>query len=196
MHGAHELFEAQAARTPGRIAAVFESECLSYQALDVRATALAGRLQALGVSSGSLVGIYLDRSLEMLMSVLAVLKAGGAYVPLDPSYPAELLEFMIEDAQVDLILGDGDLASRLGRIDRRIVTIRDVLATGSENELAPRGKARAEDVAYVIYTSGSTGKPKGVEITTGQPGEFSLCHAAGTRLRTDGHGFGSDHALL
>jgi amino acid adenylation domain-containing protein len=165
---AHGLFEAQAARTPHTTAVVCDSRRLSYDDLNTRATALADHLRGLGVTTGSLVAIHLDRSIEMLISVLAVLKAGAAYVPLDPKYPKEMLDFMIEDAQLTVILTDASLASGLKRSDRRLVTPEQVLQELPQRRSPmPKLDVAADDLAYVIYTSGSTGQPKGVEITHG-----------------------------
>ncbi|WP_431877566.1 condensation domain-containing protein [Amycolatopsis sacchari] len=136
-----ELFSAQVARTPDATAVVFEGSSLTYAELDARATELARRLAAAGVGPDRIVGIRQDRSLELVVSLLAVLKAGGAYLPLDPDYPAERLDFMIADAAPTV-----------------------VLPTVLDGEAEPR-PAGPDNAAYVIYTSGSTGRPKGVVIT-------------------------------
>ncbi|HSG41035.1 MAG TPA: amino acid adenylation domain-containing protein, partial [Thermoanaerobaculia bacterium] len=141
----HEGIAEQAVRTPEAVAVTFGEASLTYRDLDRRANALAHRLRAQGVGPETRVGIALERSLEMVIGVLAVLKAGGAYVPLDPSYPAERLAFMREDSGLALVL-EGDL----GEI--------------GESELPPAGGAGPSNLAYVIYTSGSTGRPKGVQI--------------------------------
>ncbi len=144
----HELFEAQAARTPDRVAVAFEGKSLTYRELDARANRIAQSLRARGVGPDVLVGILLDRSLDLVATLLAVWKAGGAYVPLDPMFPKDRIAFMIEDSRAALVITNDNLAEIL--TDNRQPT--------TDN------KAAASNLAYVIYTSGSTGKPKGVQI--------------------------------
>ena len=162
----HQLFEEQVARTPESAALVFEDQALSYQELNARANQLASRLRALGVSAESRVGILLERSVEMVVSLLAVLKAGGAYVPLDPEYPGERVRFMLEDAEVCVLVSEQRLVERVGGTSAPIVCLdqewEELSPQDSEN--VDSGVA-AENLAYVIYTSGSTGTPKGVAIT-------------------------------
>jgi amino acid adenylation domain-containing protein len=136
-----ELFDAQVARTPDATAVVFEGDALTYAELDARVTALAERLAAEGVGPDSIVGVRQDRSVDLIVSLLAILKAGGAYLPLDPSYPEERLEFMISDAQPVVVLP----SPLTGQAEVR--------------------KPRPDNAAYVIYTSGSTGRPKGVVVS-------------------------------
>jgi amino acid adenylation domain-containing protein len=143
----HGLFERQAARTPDAIAAVWESEAVTYDDLNRRANRLAHQLRAQGVGPEQLVGIRLERGLPMLVALLAVLKAGGAYVPLDPAYPSERLAFMAADAQLSIIIDEAYLAHG---------------AVGSEEN--PAGGAGPEHPCYAIYTSGSTGRPKGAVV--------------------------------
>lgn len=161
----HQLFEAQVFRSPDAIAVDFEGERLTYQALNSRANQLAHHLQILGVTSNSLVGICVERSLEMIVALLAVLKAGGAYVPLDPSYPRDRLSFMVQDAQVSLVLSQSQLLAHLPTQGIQILSLdTDWLTVDSYSDLALKNEALADDLAYVIYTSGSTGTPKGVAM--------------------------------
>ncbi len=161
----HRLFEAQAAASPHRIAVVFEGESLTYAELESRANRLAARLRQLGVGPGCLVGLWVERHLNLMVGALAVLKAGGAYVPLEPSYPAERIAFMLDDAGIEVLVVPGDSAL-LPPHGANVVSL-----AGEAAELAalpdrpPDDGASATDLAYVIYTSGSTGVPKGVEIT-------------------------------
>ncbi|MCG8366698.1 MAG: amino acid adenylation domain-containing protein, partial [Pseudanabaenales cyanobacterium] len=161
----HQLFEEQVERTPDAIAAVFEQQQLTYQELNAKANQVAHYLQSLGARPEDLVGICAERSLEMVVGLLAILKAGDAYVPLDPSYPQERLQFMLSDAQVSVLLTQERLLSVLPQSDAQVVCLdRDwaaIAQTSAEN--FPCG-ATAENLAYVIYTSGSTGRPKGVLI--------------------------------
>ena len=163
----HERFEVQAARAPEAVAVEFEGDALTYGQLNRRANRLARHLRKLGVGPDVLVGICLDRSLEMVIAVIAVLKAGGAYVPLDPAYPAERLAFMMEDAEIPVLLTEKPLEGALPVPPRVRVCFLDAeaIAREGENNLEPVGST--ESTAYVIYTSGSTGKPKGVLVSHG-----------------------------
>ena len=157
----HELIAAQAAQTPGAPAVELAGEVLTYGELDARANRLARTLRGMGVGPEVLVGIALDRSLELLVGLLAVLKAGGAYVPLDPGYPGERLAFMLEDSGAPVLLAQAHTAERLPA--HRAETV--LLAAGwqGEGSAAPLPPSGGPDhPAYVIYTSGSTGRPKGV----------------------------------
>ncbi|MGC7101431.1 non-ribosomal peptide synthetase, partial [Amycolatopsis lurida] len=138
-----ELFAEQVARTPDATAVVFEGSSLTYAELDGRVSELAGQLAAQGVTPGRIVGVHLDRSLDLIIALHAVQRAGAAYLPLDPSYPADRLAMMIEDAQPVVVLEPGLLAGPTAQVHRP----------------APG------DPAYVIYTSGSTGRPKGVVVS-------------------------------
>jgi amino acid adenylation domain-containing protein len=162
----HELFEEQAARGPDAVAVVFEGDRLTYRQLNERANQLAHRLRELGVKSGDLVGIFLERSLEMVVGVVGILKAGGAYVPLDPAYPQERLAFMMEDAHVEIVVTQNALRQRLPASEARFLCLdgdAEVIAQHGRENL--QSAATPDHRAYVIYTSGSTGKPKGVVIT-------------------------------
>jgi amino acid adenylation domain-containing protein len=160
----HELFEAQAARTPGAMAVRFEEESLTYRELNDRANQLAHHLRGRGVGPEVRVGICLERSLEMVVSLLAVLKAGGAYVPLDPGLPAERLAYMLDDSAVPLVLVQAALRESVPAREGVGVLAVDALAERLAAEPAenPAGGAGPDSLAYVIYTSGSTGRPKGV----------------------------------
>jgi surfactin family lipopeptide synthetase A len=161
----HQLFEARAARTPNATAVVLENEQIDYCELNRRANQLAHHLLKLGVGPDVLVAICVERSLNMVVGLLGVLKAGGAYVPLDPAYPDERLSFMLEDAEVSVLLTQSRLVERLPQRGARVVCLdTDWHAVAKESGENPASKATPENLAYVIYTSGSTGKPKGVQI--------------------------------
>jgi len=152
-------------RTPGAVAVVFEGERLTYAELNRRANQLAHCLQKLGVGPEVLVGICVERSLETVVGLLGILKAGGAYVPLDPVYPEERLAFMLEDAQVPVLLTQQRLVEGLPEHEASVVCLDmdcEAIAGESEDNLA--SGVIADNLAYVIYTSGSTGRPKGVAI--------------------------------
>ena len=160
----HELFEAQVAQTPNSVAVVLEDQQLSYQELNQRANQLAHYLRKLGVGPEVLVGICVERSVSMVVGLLAILKAGGAYVPLDPAYPKERLAFMLEDARVPVLLTQQQLQG-LPKCGTKVVCLdADWEVIAQESQENPVNHATAENLAYVIYTSGSTGKPKGVMI--------------------------------
>jgi len=160
----HALFEAQAERTPEAVAVRFEEESLTYRALNARANRLAHHLRGRGVGPEVRVGVLMERSLEMVVSLLAVLKAGGAYVPLDPGLPAERLAYMLDDSVVPLVLVQAALRGTVPAREGVAVLAVDALAERLAAEPAenPAGGAGPDSLAYVIYTSGSTGRPKGV----------------------------------
>ncbi|MFN6484869.1 MULTISPECIES: non-ribosomal peptide synthetase [unclassified Nostoc] len=160
----HQLFEAQVEQTPNSIAVVFEDQQLTYQELNIRANQLAQYLQELGVVPFMLVGICVERSLDMVVGLLGILKAGGAYVPLDPAYPHERLAFMLEDAQVSVLLTQQKLMAILPKYQGKVVYLDTDWQKISEHNCHPISQVTIKDLAYVIYTSGSTGKPKGVQI--------------------------------
>ena len=160
----HQLFETQVQKTPDAIAVVFEEELISYRELNLRANQLAHYLQSLGVGSEVLVGLCVERSLEMVVGVLGILKAGGAYVPLDYAYPQERLAFMLQDAQVSVLLTQEKLKAGLPNHQAEIICLDtnwQSLDYGLDN---PTHNITSNNLAYVIYTSGSTGQPKGVQI--------------------------------
>ncbi len=157
------LFEQQVAQTPDAIAGIYADSALTYGELNRRANALAHFLRTYGVGRGTLVAVCLNRSLDMLVSLLAILKAGAAYVPLDPLYPGERLTFMLDDSHASILLTTQPLLAGLPATSVYTVTLDTVwseIAPGSENN--PSSGVSGEDMAYVIYTSGSTGQPKGV----------------------------------
>jgi amino acid adenylation domain-containing protein len=165
----HELFEAQAERTPQAIAVVFDEQRLTYQELNQQANELAHYLQSLGVGSETLVGVCLERSLEMVVGLLAILKAGGAYVPLDPHYPPERVAFMLADTQAPLLLTQERLLPGLPDHDAQVVCLDREWKTmvASQSTENPASGVMSANLAYIIYTSGSTGQPKGVAIEHG-----------------------------
>jgi len=161
----HKWFEMQVEQRPNAVAVIFEDKQLTYQQLNCRANQLAHYLQAMGVGAESLVGICMERSLEIVVGLLAILKAGGAYVPLDPAYPKERIAFIVEETQVSILLTQKHLVKELPQLDSRLVCLDTEWETiATESEANPVSKVKLEHLAYVIYTSGSTGKPKGVEI--------------------------------
>ena len=163
-----ELFAAQAARSPEAVAVTCDGAALTYEELDRRADRLAHRLRALGVGPEVLVGLCVERSLDLVVGIVGILKAGGAYLPLDPDYPAERLAFMLEDSRAPVLVAQAHLAGRLATAGARVVTLDGPGApdeAGSDAALPPSGGAGPDNLAYVIYTSGSTGRPKGVMVS-------------------------------
>jgi amino acid adenylation domain-containing protein len=162
----HQLFEEQVERTADVIAVDFDGQSLTYQELNRRANQLAHYLVGLGVGPEKLVGICIDRSLEMVIGLLGILKSGGAYVPLDPAYPQERLQFMLKDAQCSVLLTQ-EKYLRLSTNHQSLIYVcldRDWRIIAQKNEENCEAQARSNNLAYVIYTSGSTGQPKGVAI--------------------------------
>jgi len=161
----HILFEKQVEKTPDHIAVVYKQKHLTYRQLNNRANQLANYLKSLGVKPETRVGICVERSLEMVIGILAILKAGGAYVPLDPAYPTERLAFMLEDVQTPILLTQTHLQNRLP-INQEIVvnldTDAEIIAQYPADNLP--SEVTPENLAYIIYTSGSTGTPKGTEV--------------------------------
>jgi amino acid adenylation domain-containing protein len=161
----HELIDEQTQSRPEAVAVVFEDQHLTYQQLRSRSNQLAHYLQTLGVGPEVLVGIGLERSLDMVVALLAVLKAGGAYVPLDPALPRERLAFMLEDSGIKVLLTQQHLREGLPAKSAIVVCMdTDQDAIGAHPDTLPPCGVTPENLAYVIYTSGSTGKPKGVGI--------------------------------
>src|SRR2546421_10704551 len=161
----HELFEQQAANHPDAIALVQEEAHLTYGELDRRANQLAHSLRQLGVGPDVLVGLGVERWLEMVVALLGILNAGGAYLPLDPAYPQERLAFVLQDAQTLLLLTQQRLLPKLPPTAQGVVCLdRDWQSIAGQSEQKPLSGVTAENLAYVIYTSGSTGKPKGVLV--------------------------------
>jgi amino acid adenylation domain-containing protein len=160
----HQLFEYQASRTPEAQAVLFDGESLSYSELDNRSNLLAQYLGNCGVKPGVLVGLCVNRSLDMVVALMGILKAGGAYVPLDPAYPKQRLQLILEDSQVSVLITESSLLQMLPAHSACVVLLdgHDLLVS-TKNERPPE-HVQPADLAYVIYTSGSTGKPKGVQI--------------------------------
>ncbi|MGA5301848.1 amino acid adenylation domain-containing protein [Nucisporomicrobium flavum] len=159
----HERFEAQAEATPDAEAVCFAGERLSYAELDRRVNQLAHRLRRLGVGRDVLVGVCLERSIEMVVSLLATLKAGGAYLPIDPGLPQSRIAFMLDDARVPVLLTHSRLAPTLPAVGADVLRLDELAADlAREPVSSPGAEVDGEDLAYVIYTSGSTGRPKGV----------------------------------
>ncbi|NEN99513.1 MAG: non-ribosomal peptide synthetase, partial [Moorea sp. SIO3I7] len=161
----HQLFEEQVENNPNAIAVVFEEQKLTYSELNSKANQLAHYLQKLGVAPETLVGICVERSLEMVVGLLAILKAGGAYVPLDPNYPTSRLNYMIEDAQLSIILTEEKWQNHLSDTKASVICLdTDEEIINQQSQQIPENQVTANQLAYVIYTSGSTGQPKGVTI--------------------------------
>jgi amino acid adenylation domain-containing protein len=161
----HHLFEQQVKRTPDSIAITFDNQTLTYHDLNSRANKLAHYLQGIGVEPETLVGICVERSLEMVIGLLGILKAGGTYVPIDPSYPLDRIEYMLSDSQAKILITQQSLTNQIPEYTGLIISL------DSENHnLAqysvhnPQIEIDTNQLAYVIYTSGSTGKPKGVQV--------------------------------
>jgi len=154
----HELFEAQVKRVPSVVAVISEAGGLTYQELDRRANRVAQQLQAMGVRPETLVGICMERSLEMMVGLLGILKAGGAYLPLDPAYPSDRLGFMLEDANVPVLVTQRGLVDRLPKHDAQVLCLDDAVtsAVDTENDERPQSGVTPQNLAYVMYTSGST----------------------------------------
>ena len=188
-HHMHALVEAQCDRTPDRIAIRCGDHALTYAELEARANRIAHALRARGAAHGSLVGIALDRSIDMVATVLGVLKTGAGYVPLDPDFPGERLDYMVEDANLAALVTQRAHAARFDLRGRPVLVLdRDA----AELDAAPAtrigrdaGAATADSVAYVIYTSGSTGRPKGVEIPHRAVANFLAGMIARPGLRAD-----------
>lgn len=194
----HQLFEEQVERTPDAIAMEFEDQQITYWELNRRANQLAHYLISLGIGPEKLVGICVERSIEMVVGLLGILKAGGGYVPLDPAYPKERLRFMLEDAQVSMLLTqakllenreprpeDGDprssippatLRTSLDLLLQVVCLDRDWPSIAQQQDDNPKRAVKSDNLAYVIYTSGSTGQPKGVAIE--HRNTFNLLHWA------------------
>ena len=173
----HHLFERQVKRTPEAIAAVWREDKLTFEQLNSRANRLANYLLKRGVNPGDLIGVCMNRSLEMLVGILGILKAGAAYVPLDPNYPSERLMFMIKDANLNLLItqerlftqfspkGQAIFPKGAGNFQSSIISLdSDRAAIAKESAENPENTVNSKSLAYIIYTSGSTGKPKGVAI--------------------------------
>jgi len=162
----HQLFEKQVAATPNAIALQCEAETLTYGELDARVNKLARYLISSGVLRGEVIGIYMERSVDLVVSLLATWKAGATYIPLDPTFPLERLKMVFEDLQQPTILTQSRLAADLPSTDTRLICVDERWPVIEIEDPGPLGLTySSSSVAYVIYTSGSTGRPKGVEVT-------------------------------
>ncbi|MBV9790464.1 MAG: amino acid adenylation domain-containing protein, partial [Chloroflexi bacterium] len=171
----HQLIEAQAERTPDRMAIVYEGASLTYAELNARANQLAHHLRAEGVGPDVLVALMVERSLEMIVGMLAILKAGGAYVPLDPAYPADRLQYMLSHSRARVILTQDRLVSRLPEHQAQVFRLdADWHVLAAQPTTNPPRTALPDNLAYIIFTSGSTGRPKGVMVR--QQGLINLVH--------------------
>ena len=162
----NQLFEKQVKQNPDAIAVVFENQSLTYQQLNIQANKLSHYLQSMGVKPETLVGIYLERSLSMIVALLAVLKAGGAYVPLDPDYPIQRLAYIAEDSQCSVLITQQTLLNSLPIPGVNVIVLdaeTHVLTT--QNSDNPVSEVKPKNLACLLYTSGSTGQPKGVMLT-------------------------------
>ena len=164
----HQLFEAQVEKNSNALAIIYNNEQITYQELNQRSNQLAHYLQTLGVAPEVRVGICIQRSPAMIVAMLAIHKAGGAYVPLDPAYPQERLAFMVEDAQISLLLTHNQTSDVAKQITKSQIINLDIFYqennSTSQNYQNPQSQITTDNLAYLIYTSGSTGKPKGVLI--------------------------------
>ena len=180
----HELIAARAAADPGALAVMAAGERVTYGELDALSNRLARRLRSLDVGPETLVGLLLERSLDLLVAMLGVLKAGGAYLPLDPDYPRARLDFMLADAGAAVLVTTGRLAAAVGRSGTQVLALdaaREALAAESAMPLPP--SVSDDGLAYVIYTSGSTGRPKGVMVRHRSLAAYTATAAERFRLR-------------
>ena len=162
----HGLFEDQAAATPEAIALVHDGATLTYRELDRQANRLAHHLRGLGVGAGSPVGLWMDRSADVVVAILAILKAGGAYAPFDLQAPPERIAFMLRDASIDLVVTQERMLARLPTDgSRRLCLDTARTAIAAQPDTAPENHSTGDCLAYIMYTSGSTGEPKGVSVT-------------------------------
>lgn len=168
-----QSFESQVSQTPERTAASFDGSKLTYSELNARANQLAHFLRDAGAAQNALVAVSLERSLEMLVAILAVLKAGSAYLPIDPEYPAERIAFMLQDSSATILLTEQKFLNRFPPHNNIICIDRETVLISQQSRLNP-SCTPIQDLAYVIYTSGSTGKPKGVMIPRRALGNFLL----------------------
>lgn len=175
----HHLIEAQVGQTPAAVAVTFAGQPLTYAELNRRANQVAHHLQALGVGPNTLVGLHLERSLEMMVGLLGVLKAGGAYVPLDPAYPPDRLAFILAETQAPVLLTQAALVEKTTAYAGQTVCLdNDWSEISRRDQSNPISPVTPEHLAYVIFTSGSTGKPKGVPIS-----HRNLVHSTSARIQ-------------
>lgn len=181
----HQLFEQQAQDKPDAIAVVFDDTALTYRQLNEQANQLAHYLRDQGVKPNTLVGLCVERSLDMMVAVLGIFKAGGAYVPVDPHYPSDRIRLMLEDSNAEIVLTQSCLSDTLTELPEHVRTValdeasvKTSLQQHSKETPQPLAEQAATNLAYVIYTSGSTGKPKGVMIEHRNLTNFLLSMAA------------------
>ena len=161
----HHLFEQQVQERPDAVAVVFEDQQLTYKQLNNAANCVAHYLMRLGIQPDNRVGIYMERSLDLMVGLMGILKAGAAYLPLDPTYPDDRIAFMIEDAQVPVILTQAHMIDRMPQHQATVVALdRDWARIAEEVDSNPDSGVQSHNLSYLIYTSGSTGLPKGVMI--------------------------------
>ncbi|MDR4186349.1 amino acid adenylation domain-containing protein, partial [Bacillus pseudomycoides] len=160
----HELFEEQVEKTPDAIAVAFEEEKITYRELNNRANQLAHYLQQCGIGTESLVGLYFERSVEMIVGLMGIWKAGAAYVPLDPSYPESRLRYILGDTGIQVLVTNEALEDWIPKEIKVVCLDRDQAMISQESILSPKCEVTGENLAYVIYTSGSTGNPKGALV--------------------------------
>ena len=161
----HELFEEQVARTPSSVALVFGEQQLTYRELDERANQLAHYLQAFGAGPDKRVGLFVERSFEMIIGLLGILKSGASYVPLDPSHPKPRIDYILAEADSPIVVTQKSLTDGLKTNARLLLLDSDWPTIESQPTSKPKDESSPNDVSYVLFTSGSTGKPKGVEVT-------------------------------
>lgn len=158
----HEIFQKQVLETPNNVAVVYGGEKLSYQELEEKSNQLANYLQTLGVKEENLVGVYLERSINLIIALLAIFKAGAVYLPLDPSYPPERLSYIISDSKAPIVITSENLVVNLAIAKTTIVSLeKEASLIEKESLKSPVSKICSDNLAYAIYTSGSTGLPKG-----------------------------------
>ncbi len=161
----HELFAEHAAQTPDQVALVFQEKRLTYGELNRRANQLAHHLQTMGIGPETLVGLYMERSLEMIVGLLGILKAGGAYVPMDPAYPKERIGYILEDSKAPIVITQKSVVNELPNFTGKPVCLdSDWAQIATQPEVNPVSGVKSENLAYVLFTSGSTGRPKGVAL--------------------------------
>ena len=161
----HQYFEEQVIKTPNLVAASFNGRLVTYKELNEQANKLAHYLCQQGIKSNQLIGISLERSLEMLICILGILKSGGAYLPLDPNYPADRISYMLNDSQANFLLVDQESIKRKpDQFHGRIIEVIRILQSKNLSDQNPKIEIKPSNLAYVIYTSGTTGNPKGVAI--------------------------------
>ncbi|KPA15500.1 amino acid adenylation domain protein [Candidatus Magnetomorum sp. HK-1] len=161
----HELFEQQVEKTPDKIAVIFQDQTITYRELNHRANELAHHLRSLNIKAEDLIGIYMERSLEMVIGLLGILKSGGAYIPLDPTYPMDRIKYMIEDSETNILLTQAHLLEKIDLKDIHTICLDKHEFFQDRHHENPGNNTSPSNLAYVIFTSGSTGRPKGVMLT-------------------------------